>query len=373
MAKIILSLILSLSLLFNICDVNAEESKEVQKDAFKQPRVDAHFAIAIDAKSNKVLFDQNGYTITPMASTTKILTALVALKYGDLDKVVEISSKSAAIRGSTVGYSKGEKITIRELLYGLMLRSGNDAAIAIAEGISGSVDEFLKLMNEYALEMGLVDSHFESPHGLDSANHYTTAYELAKITAVAKEVKEFNEIVSAKEITADKYNFTRSYNNINKILWRIPESTGVKTGYTSQAGKSLVTSVKHDGGEIIIVTINCPERWAETEKIDNYVKETYEYKTVVKKEDITGKFSVIDGKTEVEAKGVNDIVLPIKKGANVSYKIVGPVNAKAPISENQKFGMIEVYEDDKLVYIEHLYSQNNVAKKNFIQKIFNKN
>ncbi|WP_416173791.1 D-alanyl-D-alanine carboxypeptidase family protein, partial [Clostridium perfringens] len=142
-------------------------------------RVSARNAIAIDAETRQVLWDQNGYEIVPMASTTKILTSLVAINYGDLDKKVTISKNAASIRGSTVGYKAGEEVTMRELLFGLMFKSGNDAAIAIAEDIGGSVEKFSNIMNDFAKSLGAIDSHFESPHGLDSLKHYSSAYDLA--------------------------------------------------------------------------------------------------------------------------------------------------------------------------------------------------
>ena len=230
-------------------------------------RVSARNAIAIDAESRQVLWSQNGYEIVPMASTTKILTSLIAINYGNLERKVTISKNASSIRGSTVGYAAGEEISMRELLFGLMFRSGNDAAIAIAEDIGGSIEGFANIMNDYAKSIGIIDSHFESPHGLDSPKHYSSAYDLAILTAKAMEYEEFREFVGEKVIYKDKYNFTRDYQNINKILYRIPGANGVKTGYTGQAGKCLVSSVKHEGRNIIIVVLNCSDRWNVTEKI----------------------------------------------------------------------------------------------------------
>ena len=241
-------------------------------------RVSARNAIALDSKTKQVLFEQNADEIVPMASTTKILTALVAITHGDLDREVTISKNAASIRGSKVGYVAGEKIRLRELLYGLMYKSGNDAAIAIAEDIGGSVEGFAKIMNDYAISLGLINSHFESPHGLDSAKHYTCAYDLALLTTKAMENELFCQICGTKSITRDASNFTRDYNNINKILYKIPEANGVKTGYTGQAGKCLVSSVKHEGRNIIIVVLNCSDRWNVTEKIYKYVTDNYCFK-----------------------------------------------------------------------------------------------
>ena len=241
-------------------------------------RVSARNAIALDSKTKQVLFEQNADEIVPMASTTKILTALIAISQGNLDREVTISKNASSIRGSKVGYIAGEKIKLIELLYGLMYKSGNVAAIAIAEDIGGSIEGFAKIMNEYARSLGLINSHFESPHGLDSPKHYTCAYDLALLTCKAMENDLFCQICGTKSITRDTSNFTRDYNNINKILYKIPEANGVKTGYTGQAGKCLVSSVKHEGRNIIIVVLNCSDRWNVTEKIYKYVADNYCFK-----------------------------------------------------------------------------------------------
>ncbi|MBE6051854.1 MAG: D-alanyl-D-alanine carboxypeptidase [Clostridium sp.] len=269
-------------LLTIILVVNSSMSLAYAKE--NKPRISAHNAIALDRESRQVLFEQNAYELVPMASTTKILTALITIERGDLDSKFTVSKKAASIRGSKVGYKAGEEITIRELLYGLMYKSGNDAAITLAEGIGGSIEGFAEIMNHFAVSIGILDSHFESPHGLDSREHYSSAYDLALLTAKGMEYDVFREVVGTKEITKDKYNFTRDYNNINKILWKIPGANGVKTGYTGQAGKCLVSSVNHDGKDIIIVVLDCPDRWNQTEKIYKYVEETMAYESMVMKE-----------------------------------------------------------------------------------------
>jgi len=265
----------------------------------KPLRVSARNAIALDAKTKEVLWDQNGYEIVPMASTTKILTCLIAINYGNLDRKVTISKNAASIRGSTVGFRSGEEVTMRELLFGLMFRSGNDAAIAIAEDIGGSIEGFSNIMNDFAKSLGILDSHFESPHGLDSAKHYSSAYDLAILTSKAMEYPEFRECVGEKTISKDKYNFTRDYSNINKILHRIPEANGVKTGYTGGAGKCLVSSVNHNGRNIIIVVLNCVDRWNVTENIYKYVTANNEFitksnKEILKEEKLAGLGDIID-------------------------------------------------------------------------------
>lgn len=357
-------------ILLNISTVRAEKV-----DKAENLSINARAYIALDVNSKSVLVEKNSEIIMPMASTTKILTALVALKYGDLDKKIEISQRAASIRGSTVGYRKGEKISLLELIYGLMLRSGNDAAVAIAEGISGSVEEFAKVMNEYALNLGLIDTHFYSPHGLDNEEHYTTAYDMALITSEAKKSDIFNRIVRSKEVDGKAYGFSRSYNNINKILWLMPSADGVKTGYTGQAGKCLVTSADFKGHEIVIVVFNAPERWKETIKIYDYVEKNFEYKKLFSKGDIIAHGPKIDPKIKLQCK--NDIVLPIKNGDNLEAKVIIPKEIKAGINKGDSVGRICVLNKDKMIYNDALVAGNDyktgwLKKINILNKVLEK-
>lgn len=301
-------------------------------------------AIAMDSKSKMVLFEKNSKNPIPMASTTKIMTALVAIKYGELDNKVIVSENATRIRGSTVGYRKGEEITIRELLYGLMLRSGNDAAIALAEGIGGSVDNFVKLMNEYAMMLGLVNTHFESPHGLDSQYHYTSAYELALLTSKAKDNKIFNDIVSCKIMNKDAFNFSRDYSNINKILHSIKDANGVKTGYTGKAGKCLVSSIAIENNDIVIVVLNCTPRWQETAEIYDYVLKNYNYKKLFSAGDVVAENKL--GKKRYKLTTENDIVLPIKNGEDPQIEVTLPKRIyNNKVDEDQGTLKIKINED----------------------------
>lgn len=355
---------ITLLLLFtiNILGINAKASGI---------NINARCAVAIDAKSKTVLYDKNAHMLVPMASTTKIMTALVAIKHGNLDKKIEISEKAANIHGSTVGYKEGEMITLKELLYGLMLRSGNDAAIAIAEGVGGSVDEFLKLMNEYASQIGVYDTHFESPHGLDSENHYSTSYDLAVITAKARENELFNDIVKSKDVDGEVQKFTRSYHNINKILWQLPNANGVKTGYTGQAGKCLVTSVDIHGNNIIIVVLNSPTRWNETKKINDYVEKNYEFKKFYSKGEVVGEALV--GKKKIKLAVDADIIIPIKIGANYEAKVNKPnYKIDPPIYKGSDLGSINIYADGSKIYSNYLKACSTVEKHNIIKRLFHK-
>jgi serine-type D-Ala-D-Ala carboxypeptidase (penicillin-binding protein 5/6) len=354
------SFLITFMILINIftVDVMADE-----KD--KTPYINARCAIAMDSKSKVVLYEKSAYELVPMASTTKIMTSLVALKYGNLDKEVEISKRSANIKGSTVGYKEGEKVKLKELLCGLMMRSGNDAAIAIAEGVSGSVEEFVKLMNEYASEIGVLNTHFESPHGLDSEEHYCTAYDLALMASKAKENKIFRKIVSSKDIDNSENGFTRSYHNINKILWQIPNSNGIKTGYTGNAGKCLVTSVNVEGNDVIIVVLNCPERWNETKKIDKYVEEKYTFKKLFSKGDIAMEMNLNNKKLKL--KYTEDIVIPVTSTDRYISKIIKPQKITTNVKKGDKIGKICVYKDGKKIYTNSLEAGNSVKVKKLIR------
>lgn len=318
-------------------------------------RVNARNAIAIDGTTRQILYEQNCYEVVPMASTTKILTALVALNEGDLDRELTVTKNAASIRGSKVGYKAGENLKLRELLYGLMLKSGNDAAITIAEGLGGSIENFSKIMNHYATSLGLTTSHFETPHGLDSQKHYSSAYDLAILTAKAMENDTFKEICGEKLITQDKYDFTREYQNINKILWKIPDANGVKTGYTGGAGKCLVSSVKYEGRNIIIVVLNCSDRWNVTEKIFNYVCTNYNFKKassseIIKSNAISNLGSIIEDA---------DFQYGAKEEANLEVEVFKPI---MNVVKGDIIGKISLKDNGNDILKQEIRSNKNVSK-----------
>jgi D-alanyl-D-alanine carboxypeptidase len=339
-----------------------------REEPLEKVHVDARCAVALDSNSKILMYEKNAYELVPMASTTKVMTTLVALRYGKLDKKIKISSRAAGIKGSTVGYRAGEEITLRELLYGLMLRSGNDAAVAIAEGVGGNIEKFAKLMNEYADEIGIINSHFETPHGLDKDEHYSTAYDLAVATSVAKKNPVFNEIVGSRDVDGKEKGFTMSYHNINKILWKIPDANGVKTGYTGKAGKCLITSAPVQGNDVIIVVLNCPERWKETEKIYNYISTTYNFQKLYSKGDIALKIKV-NGKN-LNLEYGNDIVIPLKKGHKYTTKILKPARINYTVKKGDKVGMICIYEDGRNIYKNSLTAANTVKVRRFMNWSF---
>lgn len=231
--------------------------------------VSASSAVLIEAESGRVLYEKDADKRRPMASTTKIMTALVALENGGLDMAVKIQKEAVGIEGSSVYLAEGEVLTLRELLYALMLRSANDAAAAIAIAVGGSVSDFAEMMNEKAEEMGLENTHFDNPHGLDSEEHYTTARELALITAEALKNDVFREIVSTYKKTLPLGNVPdrRLVVNHNRLLRTYDGCIGVKTGFTKKDGRCLVSAAERDGVTLIAVTLNAPNDWSDHKKM----------------------------------------------------------------------------------------------------------
>ncbi len=234
----------------------------------------AKAAVLIDAKSGAVLFEKNAHSPLPMASTTKIMTALAVIENSNPDDVITVSNNASGVEGSSIYLTAGEKITVRDLLYGLLLESGNDAATALAEGVFGSVEKCCEYMNMRTHEMGLVSTNFTNPHGLDSDNHYTTAYELAVITQNAMDNDIFREIVSTKNYTSSGENM-RYFSNHNRLLNSYAPAIGVKTGYTLRSGRCLVSASKMSNEEYIAVTLCDPLDWQDHKEMHDFGFESF--------------------------------------------------------------------------------------------------
>jgi D-alanyl-D-alanine carboxypeptidase len=226
-------------------------------------------------------------------------------------------------------------------------------------------------MNEYASQIGLSSTHFESPHGLDSDHHYTTAYDLAVITSIARESKLFKEIVRAKDVDKEQYGFSRSFHNINKILWQLQNSTGVKTGFTGKAGKCLVTSVNIEDRDVIIVILNSNTRWKETAKINSYVSKHYKYRKFFEEGQVVGQLAVDGGKKVLNLITDEEIIIPVKDDIQYEVKIAAPkYELKASISKGSKLGAIEIYGEGKKVYTKALVSDSEFKKRGLLRRIF---
>ena len=304
----------------------------------------AESACLVVAKTGEVVYAKNENAKMRMASTTKIMTALLATESGKMEEVASVSKTAESQEGSSIYLRAGEKIVLRELVYGLMLNSGNDAAIAIAEHISGSVDAFSEDMTERAKEIGAKNTSFKNPNGLDEDGHYTTAYDLALIGAEAMENAEFAKIVSTKSKTAKTENGNILYfTNHNKMLKLYDGAVGVKTGFTKASGRCLVSAAERDGVLLVAVTLNAPDDWNDHKKMLDYGFERVSLTPVVKNNQILkkeGEYTYISGE---------NINIPQMSDNRYEVKLHLPKEFPVPVSEGEKVGFGEVFLSDKYV------------------------
>ena len=230
------------------------------------PQVSAKSAALLDGTTGECLYEKNGDQRALIASTTKIMTGLLVCEAGDLDRTVTVPDTAAGIEGSSMYLKSGETLTRRELLYGMMLHSGNDAALTLAISVSGSEAAFVRQMNRRARALGLMQTHFANPHGLDSGENYSTALDLARLAQAALQNEQFRAVVSTKTITCAG----RTLTNHNKLLWRYDGCIGVKTGYTRHAGRILVSAAERGGRMLIAVTISDPDDWRDHVSLLDY-------------------------------------------------------------------------------------------------------
>lgn len=340
------------------------------------PQIDAASAIVMDAKTGRVLFEKNAYKRRPMASTTKIMTAIVAIEKGDLDDIVTVSKRAASIWGSRLRLKAGQKLTLKELLYGLLLNSGNDAAIAIAEHIGGTVEGFLDLMNKKAREIGAYNTNFKTPHGLDANGHYTTAYDLALITRYALRNTVFAKIVRTKNASIS----IRDLRNTNEMLSIYPGADGVKTGYTGKAGRCLVTSATRNGWQIISVVLNCPTRYKRalsSKLILDYAFNNYKNITLIRKGEVIKSIPVIKGiEKSIPVESMEDITIPMREDEinALETQVDIPGSLDAPVYANIEVGSIKFLVSGKVVAETSLKTCFDVRTKkvmDYLGEIFN--
>lgn len=227
------------------------------------PAVSAQSAILIEPQNGDVVYEKNAHVRLPMASTTKIMTAIVAMECADPTMIVDIPAEATCVEGSSIYLYAGERLSLEHLLYALLLESANDAAVAIAIAVAGSVDAFAQRMNDKAAQLGLCDTHFTNPHGLDHEQHYTTAYDLAKLAAYCMQNELFRTIVATRRTTIPLHETpdARLLLNHNRLLRVYPGAIGLKTGFTKRSGRCLVSAAARDGVMLIAVTLNAPDDW----------------------------------------------------------------------------------------------------------------
>lgn len=302
------------------------------------PAVSAAAATVMHVETGTVVFEKNADGQMLIASTTKIMTALVVLEHCALSEPVEILPEYTAVEGSSMYLRAGETYTVEELLYGLMLASGNDAATALACHTAGSIEAFAQLMNDKAAVLGLENTSFRNPHGLDAEGHYSTARDLATLACYAMQNEQFRTIVSTNSITIG----AQTYTNHNRLLRTYPGALGVKTGYTEAAGRILVSCAQRDNTQFICVTISDPNDWDDHTRLLDWAFDEYEYREIVSAETAYA-LPVLSGEDELcTAVPESPVSLFLKKDTPVDVQVSLPRYVFAPVVRGDAVGSLAV-------------------------------
>lgn len=361
-----------------IVSVNADDKEEDEEvtvtfsgkylEATGKPAVDAAAVVVMEAGSGRVLFSKNPTVKRSIASTTKIMTAIIALENASLDDKVEISKRAASISGSAIGLKAGDTYTMEDLMYGMLLNSGNDCAIAIAEYVGGTVENFANMLNSKARDIGASDTVYVTPHGLDADGQYSTAYDLAIITRYALNNKDFSKIVSTKSKQIQGH----SLYNTNELLDIYPGTDGVKTGYTGKAGRCLVASAKKDGMRLISVVLGCVSRNKRAESSRNaleYGFKNYKLYTLIEEGKEFGTIPVIKGKRgSVAVKAAETVIMPLTDDEyeSLEKRISLPDKLTAPVYAGADAGAVQFLTDGTELACIPIKAWYNVGKKGYI-------
>ena len=336
--------------------------------------ISAEKAILLDGQTGRVLYEKNADSQSLIASTTKIMTALVICEQCNVLDRMRIPKEAVGIEGSSMYLKEGEVLTVQELLYGLMLCSGNDAAVALAIYCGGTVEGFAQLMNDKAHDLGMTGSHFVNPNGLDAPEHYSTARDLAILSAYAMNNPIFAKTVSCKSVKVGE----RSLTNHNKLLWRLPGANGVKTGYTKAAGRILVSGAKRGGRQLIAVTINAPSDWNDHTQLLEDGFSRFSVQTIVEEGQCLGAQAVAGGLAgHVPLLAAEDFSYAMAAGEQVSIELPGSGFVYAPVAEGQTAGFAHVFLDGApvgkvaLVYGETVEQQKE-QKQSLWERLFSK-
>lgn len=359
-------------------------SLETSSDVSTEPSLNSRAAIVLEKSTGAVLFGKNENDIRKMASTTKIMTAIVVLEnIEDLSQIVTVSKKAGGIGGSRLGLTTNSKVSVNDLLYGLLLCSGNDAAIALAEFVGENVEGFANLMNQKALDLGLNNTHFVTPHGLDNDEHYTTAYELALLTNYALENKTFCKIVGTHSYTVTINGSSKNINNTNELLGYLNGVYGVKTGFTNGANRCLVTSCKRGDLDIICVVLGADTKKFRTQdsiKLIEYTFSNFEMvdiNSIIEENFIRWQSESYD--CFLVDKGISNNVETYLEGIPYSKYPVNKSNLKdirtiisceyqfeAPLLANSKVGVLQFLINDNNIFDLDIYAAKSILKKNMM-------
>jgi D-alanyl-D-alanine carboxypeptidase (penicillin-binding protein 5/6) len=276
-----------------------------------------------------------------IASITKLMTALVAAEYfDDWSQTITIQREWTGIEGTSLYLEAGEKLRVETLLYGLLLHSGNDGAMALAGAAAGDTDTFVAWMNQRAADLGMTGTHFSDPSGLGDEDHYSTAMDMAKLGAAFLQNDRLAQIVATRSITLEG----RSLTNHNKLLWQYSGCTGMKTGYTRQAGRTLVSSAEKDGQTLVCVTLNDPNDWADHAALLDYGFQEYPCTVAVEEGQVLGQVSLTGSlKHQVGAVARDEIAYPLRDGEEVRLEVTLPTSVEAPVFQGQIAGEVTAW------------------------------
>ena len=341
------------------------------------PQVTADAAVVLEADTGKVVYQRNMDKKMFPASTTKIMTLIVALEKGNLDDVVTISKNAANTEGSTLWLEEGEKVKLIDLLYGMMLVSGNDATVAVAEHIAGSVPAFARMMTDKAKEIGAVHTSFVNSSGLPDDRHFTTAHDMALIAAYGYKNPMFAKIVSTQE---KKMSWTKNADkaplrNENRMLWLYDGANGVKTGYTDAAGRCLVSAAKRDGVQLIAVVLDSTYMWNDSIALLDYGFGHVHAKKLYAKGDVVKNVHVVSGREgNVDVKAAEEVNIPVTngEGAKFSTEIEVPDSVQAGFNKGDVLGRVVVKYEGKEVKSADLIAAKAVEKKSFFADLYSR-
>lgn len=354
---------------------SSDNVETVSESMEKNVTTGAQSMILIEGSTNRILNGKNAHAKRYMASTTKIMTAITVLENTkDINKIIKVPAAAVGVEGSSIYLALDEEISIKDLLYGLMLQSGNDCAAALAITTGGSVKDFAKMMNEQAYKIGAKSSNFVTPHGLHDDNHYTTAYDLAIISSYALKNPTFKEIVSTKSYTCKWFgkDYNRIIKNKNKILSTFEGGDGVKTGFTKKAGRCLVSSATRDGMQLICVVLNCGPMFEDCSSLMEEGFSRYKLQTIIGENESFKCDSVANSrKKEINASTMSNIALPVTdKEAEQIVKVAEfNENLTAPIKKGTEVGNLKIYLSKQLLFTQKLYSIDNIDCLNVFDKL----
>jgi len=322
-------------------------------------------AILIDGETGQILYEKNSHLHRPPASLTKILTAIIAIEEGNLQDRVKVSQRAVYQEGSSIYLEEGEELRLEELLYAILLASGNDASVAIAEHISGSVEKFALLMNKKARDMGAISSNFLNPSGLPQAGHISTAYDLAMIMRYSLKNSVFSRIISTKTrtISWDNNEWGRGLRNHNKLLWSYEDITGGKTGYTKAAGRCLLASARKGDREVIAVVLNCPDDWLEVRNLLNYGLNNFKQVNVINKGEVIHQIlweDAREGKLSIMAGDQVNILIPSGGEIKIKKELYIKPELKLPIKKGEIIGYLKIYSKGELFSKSDLIALNDL-------------